>query len=206
MRDSERHQGEKDRALLPEGERTRVGEAETNHAMSIGEQRFSSDYSVIPAPDDIAAVLGIPAGTLVLRRQYEAVDPRTGYQLSYSVSHMPTALIESNPALFDGANEPWPGGTQHQLLTVGIEIMRVIDEVTARMPTTVEAQLWALPDGVPLISCRRISYDPTDRPVEVSDAWYPADRTELRFATPLKPAPPSLARRIAAEAAKERVT
>jgi GntR family transcriptional regulator len=91
--------------------------------------------------------------------------------------------------LLDERNEPWPGGTQHQLSTVGIEIMTMIDEVTARMPTTVEVQMWGLPDGVPLIFCRRISLDADGRVVEVSDADYPADRTELHFVTPLKPWP-----------------
>jgi GntR family transcriptional regulator len=95
-------------------------------------------------------------------------------------------LIDTNPALLDECNEPWPGGTMHQLSTVGIEIMRIVDEVTARMPTTVEAQLWDLPDGVPLVFCRRISIDAEGRTVEVSDADYPADRTELQFVTPLK--------------------
>jgi GntR family transcriptional regulator len=109
--------------------------------------------------------------------------------MSYSTSYMPLNLVASNPALLDAANEPWPGGTMHQLSTVGIEIMTVIDEVTARMPTTVEVQAWGLPDGIPLIFCRRISLDSDNRTVEISDSDYPADRTELRFVTPLKPWP-----------------
>jgi GntR family transcriptional regulator len=98
--------------------------------------------------------------------------------------------------LLDEKNEPWPGGTLHQLSTVGIEIMRVVDEVTARMPTNAEAQAWDMPSGVPLLVCRRISFDANDRLIEVSDAEYPADRTELRFITPLKPwpAPPERTR------------
>ncbi len=197
VRSSERHQAEKDLALRPEAERAAVGEAETNHAMSIHEQHFSSRYSVTTADNDIADALNIDTGTPVLNRQYEAVEPRTRHQLSYSVSHIPLALVESNPALLDDGNEPWPGGTQHQLLTVGIEVMQIVDEVTARMPTTVEAQLWDLPDGVPLIFCRRISLDGSDRPVEISDAYYPADRTELRFVTPLTSAPAELVEQMA---------
>lgn len=200
VRSSERHQMEKDLALRPEPERALVGEAETNHGISIHEQQFSARYSIVSADDDVAHALGIQVGDQVLRRQYQAVDPKTGHQLSYSVSHIPLALVEANPALLDENNEPWPGGTQHQLLTVGIEIMRIVDEVTARMPTTVEAQMWDLPDGVPLILCRRISYDASDRPVEISDAYYPADRTELKFVTQLKPAPPEIVQQIAAEA------
>ena len=63
----------------------------------------------------------------------------------------------------------------------------MVDQVTARMPTTVEAQLWDMPDGVPLLFCRRISIDEDNRTVEISDAHYPADRTEFRFVTPLEP-------------------
>jgi len=197
IRSSERHQAEKDLALRPERERAETGEAETNHAMSIREQRFSSKYSIVRADAGIARVLRVAPDEALLQRQYEAVDRRTGYQLSYSVSLIPIALIEGNPNLLDEHNEPWPGGTQHQLLTVGIEVMHIVDEVTARMPTTVEVQRWDLSDGVPLIFCRRISYDATGRPAEVSDALYPADRTELRFVTPLQPAPPAAVEKIA---------
>jgi GntR family transcriptional regulator len=189
VRSSERHQVEKDLALLSETERAELGEAETNLNMSIADQQFSSHYDVVPAGDDLAKVFDIDPAAQVLRRRYEARDRRTGLYLSYSVAYLPVALIASNPALMDERNEPWPGGTQHQLSTVGIEIMSMTDEVTARMPTTVEVQEWGLPDGVPLLFCRRISYDAEGRVVETSDADYPADRTELHFATPLKPWP-----------------
>jgi hypothetical protein len=43
--------------------------------------------------------------------------------------------------------------------------------------------------GIPLLFCRRLSYDQADSLIEISDAWYPADRTELRFVTPLRPWP-----------------
>jgi hypothetical protein len=100
---------------------------------------------------------------------------------------VPKVLLEANPAPFDAENEPWPGGTMHQLSTVGIEVMCIIDQVTARMPTTVEAQLWGLPEGIPLLFCRRASLDGQNRTIEISDALYPADRTELQFVTQLTP-------------------
>ena len=39
---------------------------------------------------------------------------------------------------------------------------------------------------MPIIVCRRISIDTDGRVVEISDADYPADRTELHFVTPLR--------------------
>ena len=139
VRDSERHQLKKDNAVLPKKERGELGEAETNLAMSISDQEFSSKHDVIPAPADTAAVFGITSTTPLLRR-YTSTDPRSGNLLSNSVSYIPKALVEGNPAILDENNEPWPGGTLHELSTVGIEIMKVVDEVTARMPSSAESQ------------------------------------------------------------------
>lgn len=65
--------------------------------------------------------------------------------------------------------------------------MKIIDQVTAHMPSTVVAQLWDLNPGVLMLRCRRISIDQHGRRVEISDAEYPADRTRLDFITPLTP-------------------
>ncbi|WP_329176041.1 GntR family transcriptional regulator [Streptomyces sp. NBC_01477] len=187
VRSSERHQAEKDLARRPASERAGIGEAETNLNMSIVDQVFDSTYDTITAGSQLAEVFGIATSDLLLRRRYISKDTRTDRLLSFSTSYMPVSLVSSNPDLMDETKEPWPGGTQHQLSTVGVEIMCMVDQVTGRMPTTVEAQQWGLPDGVPLLLCRRISLDANNRTVEVSDAEYPADRTELRFITPLKP-------------------
>ncbi|MEC3994638.1 GntR family transcriptional regulator [Actinacidiphila sp. DG2A-62] len=187
VRSSERHQAEKDLARRPERERADIGEAETNLGMSIDAQEFGSEYEITEATPELAELFGVNPKEPILRRRFVSTDKRTGHLLSYSTSYIPVSLISANPALLDGSNEPWPGGTQHQLSTVGIEIMCMVDQVTGRMPTTVEVQQWGLPDGVPLLICRRISIDADNRTVEISDAEYPADRTELRFVTPLKP-------------------
>ena len=187
VRSSERHQVEKDMARRPEGERGAIGEAETNLSMSIRDQGFTSRYDQTPADSEMAKLFGIAPGEMLLRRRFESKDARTEHLLSLSTSHIPLSLVSSNPDLLNEENEPWAGGTQHQLSTVGIEVMCIIDEVTGRMPSTVEAQLWGIPDGVPLLICRRISIDSQNHTVEISDAEYPADRTEFKFVTPLKP-------------------
>jgi UTRA domain len=51
------------------------------------------------------------------------------------------------------------------------------------------ARAWDMPSGIPLLICRRVSFDADGRTIEISDAEYPADRTELRFITPLEPWP-----------------
>lgn len=187
VRSSTRHQQEKDMALRSEPERARVGTAEVESRVPIEALTFRPLYDVVPADADVAAALGIHQGVPVLRRTWELLDKATGVREAWSASHIPEAYVRGNPALFDPSNEPWPGGTQHQLSTVGIEIMTIVDEVTAHMPTTAQAQLWDLPPGVPMLRCRRISIDQHGHRVEISDAEYPADRTRLDFITPLSP-------------------
>lgn len=184
VRDSARHQAEKDFALEPESVRRHHGEAEDDLGDSLQALKFRSDYSIQPAGPELAAVFACEPGDQLLRKEYETSDP-SGIRLAHSVAYVPVRFIEAKPELLSADCEPWPGGGQHQFLTVGIEIARMVDEVRAFMPTTVDMQQWALDDGVPMLCVRRISIDTKDRVVEISDAQYPADRTELRFTTPL---------------------
>jgi GntR family transcriptional regulator len=186
VRSSDRHQAEKDLVRAPDAQRRNIGVAETDMGVPLDELVFSATYDVIEADNGLAGVFNVDLGTNLLRRIYEMSEPRSRRRQAWSVSYLPYALISANPDLLDSKNEPWPGGTQHQLYTVGIEITRIVDVVTSVMPTTAEAKHWELDAGVPMLRVRRISIDTQDRVVEVSDADFPADRTELRFATPLQ--------------------
>jgi GntR family transcriptional regulator len=109
------------------------------------------------------------------------LDPETNNRLSFSVSHIPRFLIESNPELLDERNEPWPGGHQHQLYTVGIELDKVVRTVIAVAPSPAVQHRWGMDSGVPLLIVRSSSVDTGNRVVEISEASYPADRSELEF-------------------------
>ncbi|WP_415646334.1 GntR family transcriptional regulator [Stackebrandtia soli] len=183
VRDSRRHQEEKDRVHLDHEERRVRGAAEVDHGQQLDALTFVAHYSRM---DDLGKrndLFKMDDKGQLLRREYELRDDRK--RLAWSVSYIPVSLIEGNPDLLDQDQEPWPGGTMHQLSTVGIEVAEVIDEVHARMPTTIETREWSMEPGVPLLVVRRISIDTRGRVVEVSDADYPADRIELRFHTPL---------------------
>lgn len=185
-RSSERHQAEKDLVRASEEERSGQGASEIDLGVPLDHLKFSARYDVIPAGTDLGAVFGIKPSDKVLRRVYETVDPSTDHRQAWSVSYLPHSLVAGHPDLLNSDLEPWPGGTQHQLYTIGIEIVRMDDEVSAEMPSTVDMQLWGMEEGVPMLKVRRISVDTDDRAVEVSDAEYPADRTELKFVTPLR--------------------
>lgn len=174
-------QQQKDQVHKSEAERRAAGAIEMTAGISIGQTDFQHHYSIVPADADVAAELDISAGAKVLRREYEMTDKQTGHRMAYSVSYIPVSLIEANPDLLDENSEPWPGGNQHQLYTVGIELDRVVRSVIAVEPTPGTRQKWGMEPGAPLLSVRSRSIDVENRTVELSDATYPADRTELEF-------------------------
>jgi GntR family transcriptional regulator len=174
-------QQQKDMVLRPEAERAAAGAIELTAGIPLADTKPSYRYSTVAAGAELAAEFGTSGDTELLRRDYEITDPRTGYRLALSTSHIPKALIESNPELLDEQSEPWAGGHQHQLYTVGIELDRVVRSVVAIEPTPGTRQRWGMESGVPLLLVRSRSIDVKDRVVELSDATYPADRTELEF-------------------------
>jgi GntR family transcriptional regulator len=182
---AEAAQTQKDLALKTEDERAATGAAELSLGIPISQAEFSATYTRIPADIDLAKVFGIEPGAELLRRNYQTSQRETGKLVLSSSSYIPVYLIKGNPALFDQSNEPWPGGHWHQLHTVGIEIDRLENSITAIQPTTRQRQDWGIDQGVPLLCLRSLSIDILDRVVEVADSTYPADRTAVRYANKL---------------------
>lgn len=183
---TERYQWEKDRVLLDEAGRRRTGGTEHDTGLPTTDLRFHAEYDRIDADEDLAAAFEVPIGTKLLRRIYWTSSRERGAALSVSHSYLPYELAQANLALLDADNEPWPGGTQHQLFTLGIELDRIVDEVRARPPSRDEADLLDLAPDDPVLAVRKTSIDTTGRVVEVADVVFPGDRTELAYATALK--------------------
>jgi GntR family transcriptional regulator len=179
-------QTQKDLALRSEGERTSVGAAELALGVPIGETDFSVSYERTLAEDELAQDFAVERGTELLRRTYRTAYKDTGKLALFSVSWIPVALVEGNPALLDPKNEPWPGGHWHQLYSVGIEIDRLENSIIAVQPTTPQRQDWGMDPGVPLLCLRSRSVDTDNRVVEVSVSTYPADRTAISYTHQLK--------------------
>jgi GntR family transcriptional regulator len=186
VRDSSRHQAEKDLALASEEERRRHGETEDDLGVPLSEVEFDARFTIIAA-DDMATIFGIDADETLLRQEYERSARAGGRRLSYSVSYVPTHLVQKRPDFMIKECEPWPGGAMHKFHELDIEPSCIVDEVIGITPTEPERERWQLDQGVYLLCVRRITYDASGRVVEVSDAQYPTDRTQLRFTTELKP-------------------
>ena len=187
VRDSSRHQTEKDLALASEQERGQHGETEDDLGVPLSEVEFEARFTTIAADTELAAIFGIEVGENLLRQEYERSARAGGRRLSYSASYVPTTLLQSRPDFMVKDCEPWPGGAMHKFYELNIEPSRVVDEVIGIAPTEPDRERWQLEQGVFLLCVRRITYDTSGRVVEVSDAQYPTDRTKLRFTTELKP-------------------
>jgi GntR family transcriptional regulator len=186
-RSDERHQWEKNRARQPEAERRSTGATERDTGLTTDDLVFDARYRETAAGEDLAAAFGVATGTPLLERVYRTRYASEPAPFDVSRSYLVRAHLEGNPRLLDEGNEPWPGGTHHQLRTVGIEIDRVVERVTgARPPTPEEAGLLGLPPGTAVIPLRKTSVDTTGRVVEVADVLLPGDRTELVFTTRLE--------------------
>lgn len=174
-------QVQKDMVLRPVEERSKRGAIELIAGIPIADINSTARYDHILANPDIAEEFQLPVGTELVQRTYEMTDKNSDNRISWSVSYIPLDYIKGNPALLDASNEPWPGGHQHQLFTVGIEIDRFVRRVTAVQPTPGDRQKWGMETGVPLLYVRSKSIDTDGRVVEVSDATYPVDRTEILY-------------------------
>ncbi len=186
QRSNLRHQWEKDRARQPDDIRARTGATEHDTGLQVDDLLFFAKYQEIRANSDLAAAFGVAEGTPLLERIY-----RTRYRIedapfSLVHSYIVSDLIAGNPDLSDETKEPWPGGTQNQLFTVGIELSRIEERITARPASAEEAEELALPPGTSVILLRKTSFDTTGRPVEISDVTNPGDRTEMLFTTHLE--------------------
>lgn len=186
LRDNSRHQWEKDRARMPEATRAATGATEHETGLVLDDLVFFARYRELDAPGDLADTFGVPAGTVLLERTYRTRCSAEPAPFSLVSSYLVRDLIAANPALLDETREPWPGGTQHQLRTVGIEVARVEERFTARPPTPEEARELDLPSGTSVIVLRKTSYDIHGRVVDVSVVTLPGDRTELLFTTHLE--------------------
>ncbi len=185
-RSSDRYQWEHDRVRLSEEERRASGAVEQDTGLDLDDLDFHAEYRTIGADEDLAEAFGVPVGTTLLERVYRTSSREDRAPFGIGRSLLVYDMIKDNPALLDPANEPWPGGTHHQLSTVGIEIDRIVDDVTARPPLGDEADELSITAGVAVLVLRKTSIDTRDKVVEIVEAVYPGDRTELSYTIRLK--------------------
>ncbi|MET8680959.1 UTRA domain-containing protein [Streptomyces sp. NPDC004647] len=179
------HQWEKDRVLKPLTEHRRTGATEWDTGLTVNDLVFTAQYRETTADEALAEAFDIPAGTPMVERRYRTRYRQDGEPFNLVRSYLVYDMVTVNPDLLDASKEPWPGGTQNQLHTIGIELDRIVERITARAPTAEEAAELGLTAGDAVMVLRKTSIDINGRTVEVSEVTLPADRTEMVFTTPL---------------------
>ncbi|MBL1065980.1 GntR family transcriptional regulator [Streptomyces sp. 7-21] len=180
------HQWEKDRARASDEIRRGTGATERQTGLAVTDLVFSIDYAERRASGELAAAFGVAPGTPLVERVYRTRCATEPVPMSLVRSYLVREHVAANPDLLSPACEPWPGGTQAQLLTVGIELDRVVERVTgARPPTREEAALLGMGPGMAVLLLRKTCVDTAGRVVEVADVTLPGDRAEFVCTTRL---------------------
>ena len=171
-----------------ESARRSTGATEHDTGLGLPDLTFVAEYAIIEANDDLADAFGVPLGTRLVQRDYRTRPCNDSAPFNLSRTYLIHELAEANPELLDESCEPWPGGTQHQLFTIGIEVASITEEVHARPPTAHEAAELGMPnEGVAVFDVRKISIDTSGRVVEIADVVLPGDRTELHLHDTISP-------------------
>jgi DNA-binding GntR family transcriptional regulator len=125
-------------------------------------------FATVPAPDDVAVALRLPAGADVIafeRLRYAADEP-----LALMRNFLPVGIADVSP---DKLTER---GLYQLLRDAGIQL-RVADQtISARKAGATEARLLHETRGAPLLTMMRTAYDHANRAVEYGDHLYRASR------------------------------
>lgn len=149
--------------------------AETMAAMGMRPETKRIEYFVEPAPVNIARLLNIPIGDKVYR--IERLRYADGEPTCIMTNYLSPAVV---PGLLDK-------GLKSESLYETLEkhysivLSRAEETVEAKAAKASEAELLNIKRGAPLLYATRVTYDITDRPVEVVISITRADRYSYKI-------------------------
>ncbi|WP_411089655.1 GntR family transcriptional regulator [Streptomyces sp. 061-3] len=126
-----------------------------------------------PATARIAAALGVPEGTdvhLVQRLRSAHDEP-----MALLRNHVPAGLVDLGTERLEAT------GLYRIMRAAGITLHSARQSVGARLATAEEAAQLAEPEGAPLLTMERTTYDDTGRAVEFASHVYRASRYAFDF-------------------------
>jgi GntR family transcriptional regulator len=133
----------------------------------------------VPAPAEIAALLGVEDGERVaVRRRRMLAD---GSPVQLATSYIPWDLAEGTPIVDEDSG---PGGIYARIEEGGHRLKEFSEDIAARPAFPEEAAELELDSGMPVILLTRVAYDTDGRAVEVCDCVMAADRWRLNYKFP----------------------
>ncbi|MFJ3923658.1 GntR family transcriptional regulator [Streptomyces sp. NPDC090022] len=129
-----------------------------------------------PASAEVAAMLAGHAGeTVVVRRRIIELD---GEPCELTDTYYPARIASGTPL---AGTARIRGGAVTLLASLGHVGVRVVEDVTARMPSAEEREQLALGPDEPVLRIARVTYDAADAPLQADLMVMPATRQRLRY-------------------------
>ncbi|MEW2045857.1 UTRA domain-containing protein [Streptomyces sp. NBC_00377] len=130
----------------------------------------------VPAPADVAALLGVPEGEpVVVRRRLILLDDEPS---ELTDTYYPAAIAGGTRL---AATAKIPGGALTLLAELGHVGVLVREDVTAGMPDGEERRALRTGPEEPVLRLVRLTLDQDDRPIQVDRMVMPALRQRLRY-------------------------
>ncbi|MFF3090048.1 GntR family transcriptional regulator [Streptomyces nojiriensis] len=130
----------------------------------------------LTAPAEVTGMLGLAGGnTVVARRRIIELD---GEPTELTDTYYPMGIAAGTPL---AGTARIGGGAVTLLAALGHVGVRVVENVTARMPRSDEVEQLHLGPGEPVLQLARTTYDSADRPIQADIMVMPAARQQLRY-------------------------
>ncbi|MGW5098228.1 GntR family transcriptional regulator [Streptomyces nodosus] len=168
------------RTLTPTAAPGRLGLAPASSPTSVEAESTAK----VPAPAQIAARLGIAAGELCVRTEYEVLtDLRCVLK---ATSWEPYALTKGTPVVLPEGGPLAGRGVPERMAQIGITIARVTEVPRPVQLDRETAQLLGTTPGAQAVLIERTHHCTDGRAVETADILVPGDRWDITYDIPLK--------------------
>ncbi|MBR7677326.1 GntR family transcriptional regulator [Streptomyces daliensis] len=136
-------------------------------------------YDTVEATAEVGAALGVAEGAEV--RLVERLRLTHGEPMAYMRNHLPLELLGAEGTALEST------GLYRMLRGQGITLHSARQSVGARAAAADEGELLGEPEGAPLLTMERTTYDDTGRPVEHGSHLYRASRYAFEFQLLVRP-------------------
>ncbi|MEV5238565.1 GntR family transcriptional regulator [Streptomyces cinnamoneus] len=130
-------------------------------------------HAVEPATAEVAAALGVTEGADVVL--VERLRLAHGEPMARLRNHLPVGLLGLDDDTLENT------GLYRLMRIAGITLHSARQSIGARAATAAEAELLAEPEGAPLLTMERTTFDDTGRAVEFGSHLYRASRYAFDF-------------------------
>lgn len=127
----------------------------------------------VPASAEVAAALGVAEGSEVHR--VERLRLAHGEPMAYLCNFLPTGLLDLQSAQLEAT------GLYRLMRAAGITLHSARQTIGARAATDIEGERLGEPEGAPLLTMQRTTFDDTGRAVEYGTHTYRASRYSFEF-------------------------